>query len=149
MARKPSQDPDQKVVETTVKVLADGSIGHDPIEVSPPVANEYLESIQFMEEPVTIVIEESNHPNDENPVRVGCNGPAVTIQRGVPTTIKRKFLNNLLVKTTAITTPEITGPNGDRTRQIRRHSSLRYPISVLKDTDRGRAWYEARKAEAV
>lgn len=109
-----------------------------------------MAELAFMDEFVDVVVQESNDPCEENPVTVGCNGAFIYLYRGKPATIKRKFLNNLIVKRTHISTPEYTNPVGERAYSIRQRHALKYPFMVLKDPNpKGGEWLRHRMAELV
>lgn len=135
-------------------ILKDGSvaIGQQCIEpVTKDVLNkEYLEELAFMDEMMEILVQESTNPNDENPVPIGCNGVIVHIFRGKPTVLKRKFVNNLIVKSTRVTTPEYINGAGERAFKIVQQNALKYPFMVLRDpSPKGGEWLARRMAELV
>lgn len=111
---------------------------------------DYQAQLAFMEEPVEITVHESTDINAENPVQLICNGINQFVVRGVPQTIKRKYVEILArAKQTNINTTEMLDGNGDRAIRIGKHTGLRYPFSVVQDTNpRGAAWLRNVLADA-
>ena len=111
----------------------------------------YLDELRFMEEMVEIFVHESTDQNADNPVPLGNNGIYVFVDRGVPTKLKRKFVDAMIVKSTRITTPEYINGAGERAFKINQTSALKYPFSMISDPSpkRGTAWLRRRIAEAI
>ena len=135
-------------------ILQDGSIavGQNVVEqVTPDALNKaYLEELAFMDEYLEILVHESTDKNAEDPIPVGCNGVHVFLKRGVPTKVKRKFVNHLIAKSTRVSTPEYTNPAGERAFKIVQQQGLKYPFDVLHDpSPKGREWLTRRTAEIV
>ena len=110
----------------------------------------YADALAFMEEKVTVMIHEDADPNAENPVQVACNGTNQFFLRGQAQDVRRKYVEILArAKRTRISTPEITDGSGARTNGLRSASSLRYPFSVLHDSNpKGPAWLKSVLSEA-
>jgi hypothetical protein len=134
-------------------MLADGSLatgGADIAAIDKPLHSDYVQELAFMEELITITVAETEDANAENPIIVGNNGAFFPFFRGQPVTAKRKFVDNLIVKATRVTTPEVTNAAGERVNLIKRHSAHRYPFTVNEDRNpRGREWLVRRLAEIV
>ena len=105
----------------------------------------YFQELAFNEEMVEVMVHESTDDNAENPVFTSCNGVPQYFYRGVPQRVKRKYVGILAsVKEHGITTPEYTAQDGSRAVGIRRTSSLKYPFSIISDTNpRGPAWLKS------
>jgi len=136
------QSIDRKIDE----IRSDFSQTVEPIEK--PLHDDYMKELAFMEEPVTIIVHETTDDNEPNPVQVGCNGKFVAFFRGQPTTVKRKFVDCLIVKKTTVATPEITNGAGERTFTIKSRSALKYPFQIVEDKNpKGVEWLRRRMAE--
>src|SRR6185369_5304194 len=97
-------------------ILADGamSVVNTDIEaIDKPLNSSYLDDLAFMEENITIMVSESTDPMIEKLIPVGVNGQFVYFPRGRTVTVKRKFVEGLIVKCTHISTPEFTNPGGE------------------------------------
>lgn len=105
----------------------------------------YTEELLFNEEQVEVMVHESTDDNSENPVFTSCNGVPQYFYRGIPQTVRRKYVSILAsCKEHNVTTPEMTAADGSRTTSIRRTSSLKYPFSIISDPNpRGAAWLKA------
>ena len=115
--------------------------------------NEKAEKLKFMEEPVTIFLQEAGNAAEEPSVYVAVNGePALPHQpwllRGREYTVKRKFVEVLArARTTTYTQPFQHDREPDRVNIFRPHSSMRYPFMIVEDANpRGRAWAKALMA---
>ena len=88
------------------------------------------------------MLHESTDDNAENPVFTACNGVTQYFYRGIPQKVRRKFVAILAsCKEHSVSTPEYTAQDGSRAMGIRRTSSLKYPFSIISDTNpRGAAW---------
>jgi len=112
--------------------------------------DDYFKELAFMDEHMTIMVNESSDENAENPVIVGNNGMFRQFFRGVPTVTQRKFVDCLIVKTGRVSTPEYINPAGERARSIRQQSAHKYPFMVVEDRNpRGAEWLRRRLAEVV
>lgn len=105
----------------------------------------YAQELIFNEELVEVMVHESTDDNAENPIFTSCNGVTQYFYRGIPQMVKRKFVAILAsVKEHNVTTPEYTAQDGSRATGIRRTSSLKYPFSIISDSNpRGAAWLKA------
>jgi len=110
-----------------------------------------LEELRFNEEFVEVMVHESTDPNAENPVFTGVNGVNQYFYRGRVQKVRRKYLAILAsCKEHSIRTQEYTQQDGARAIKIVRHSSLKYPFSVVSDPNkRGAAWLKALLASAT
>jgi hypothetical protein len=102
----------------------------------------------FMNEHVTVLVHSTTDENQAPHIIVNCNGVNQPIIRGVPTMIRRKYLEILArMKETKYTqrTPNPAAP--DQIEMIARHG-LAYPFEVVEDKNpRGRAWLSNVMAE--
>ncbi len=147
---KPNQMPDI--------ILQDGTLAVGGAIIEPvgrePLNKAMLDELAFMEEEITVMVQETSDENAENPVTVGNNGVFKQFFRGVPTTAKRKFVDCLIVKTGRVTTPEIEVPGirGGRERSfsIQQRSAHRFPFMVISDKNpRGAEWLTRRLSDAI
>lgn len=115
-----------------------------------PIDGDYASQLSFMEEKVEVMVHESTDDNAENPVQVSCNGVNQFFFRGQSQTAKRKFVEILArAKATSISTKELVMADGTRTTQIGKASALKYPFSIIQDSNpRGPAWLKAVLSEA-
>ncbi|UOF76810.1 hypothetical protein [Caudoviricetes sp.] len=116
---------------------ADEIIIADPVEV-----DEYAAELQFLEEPVKIVVHDSTDKNATNIIDLYSNGRPQRLIRGEEVWVKRKYVEILAnSRVTSYQTP--IDRNSDNQR-INSHSALTYPFSVLEDKNpKGRAWLKA------
>lgn len=110
--------------------------------------NELAASEAFMNEVVTIMVHSTTDENQSPHVIVNCNGVNQPIIRGVPTQVRRKYLEILArMKETKYTqrTPNPAAP--DQIEMIAR-SGFAYPFELIEDKNpRGRAWLSNVMAE--
>lgn len=110
--------------------------------------NEMAASEAFMNEPVTVQIHSTTDENQAPHIIVNCNGVNQPIIRGVPTIIKRKYVEILArMKETKYTqvTPNPAAPD---VSELRARHGLAYPFEVLDDKNpKGRAWLSNVLAE--
>ena len=102
----------------------------------------------FMNELVTVQVHATTDENQPPQVVVSCNGINQPIIRGIPVSVKRKYIEILArMKETKYTqrTPNPGAP--DVSEMVARHG-LVYPFEVVEDTNpRGRAWLQNVLAE--
>lgn len=126
-----------ELVEEGIQVVDESSLG------------DYAKELAFMEEPVTVMIHESTDQNAEPIVDLYCNGVPQRFIRGVPVTVKRKYVQILCdARQTSIQT--MTGVQGNQViNRINKHTATRYPFSVVEDQNRrGPEWLRAQLAKA-
>lgn len=144
-------------VEVTGKSSSDEDIADIAIQGDIYGLEDHARLLQFMEEPVTIMIHESTDPNAEPMVFCAVNGDGAGehkipwLPRGQPVTIKRKFVAQLAKsRPTSIRSQEVVNPIGERSISYLRHSALAYPFSVIQDNNpRGAEWLKAVLAKPV
>ncbi len=102
----------------------------------------------FMNEFVTVMIHSTTDENQAPHVIVNCNGINQPIIRGVPTKIRRKYVEILArMKETKYSQVTRNPSAPDQIDMIARHG-LAYPFDVQDDANpRGRAWLQNVLAE--
>jgi hypothetical protein len=102
----------------------------------------------FMNEHVTVLVHSTTDENQAPHVIVNCNGTNQPIVRGVPTKVRRKYVEILArMKETKYTqvTPNPAAP--DVSHMQARHG-LAYPFDLVEDANpKGRAWLNNVLAE--
>lgn len=123
---------DLRVESDLVRVGADG------------LDNSYAAQLAFMEEQMDVMVHESTDPNAELMVDVYCNGTPQRFIRGQVQTVKRKYVEILArAKQTHISTKVHQDPENVYNR-IDKHSALRYPFSVVRDSNpKGVVWIKS------
>ena len=116
-----------------------------------PITGDFLETVKFFEEELEIMLFESADVNAPNPVELGCNGEFRRVYRGVPTKLRRKFVDLLFAKKDNVTTPEIVNGSGDHTFCVKRTTHMAYPFQVLSDPSPQKSieWQKKRMQEVV
>jgi hypothetical protein len=104
----------------------------------------------FMNELVTVMVHATTDENQPNHVVVNCNGMNQPLIRGVPTTVKRKYVEILArMKETKYTQVTRNASAPDQIDMVARHG-LSYPFDLVEDLNpRGRAWLQNVLAEAA
>jgi len=102
----------------------------------------------FMNELVTVMVHSTTDENQPNHVVVNCNGMNQPLIRGVPTTVKRKYVEILArMKETKYTQVTRNASAPDQIDMVARHG-LSYPFDLVEDLNpRGRAWLQNVLAE--
>ena len=102
----------------------------------------------FMNELVTVMVHSTTDENQPNHVVVNCNGMNQPLIRGVPTTVKRKYVEILArMKETKYTQVTRNASAPDQIDMVARHG-LSYPFDLVEDKiPRGRAWLQNVLAE--
>lgn len=102
----------------------------------------------FMNEMVTVLVHSTTDENQAPHVIVNCNGTNQPIIRGVPTKIRRKYVEILArMKETKYTqvTPNPAAPD---VSHLQARHGLAYPFDLVDDPNaRGRAWLNNVLAE--
>lgn len=102
----------------------------------------------FMNEMVTVMVHATTDENQPPQVIVNCNGVNQPIIRGVPTTVRRKYVEILArMKETKYTQRTLNPSAPDQIDMVAR-SGLSYPFDLIEDTNpRGRSWLQNVLAE--
>ena len=109
---------------------------------------ELAASEAFMNEIVTVMVHATTDENQSPHVIVNCNGVNQPIIRGVPTQIRRKYLEILArMKETKYSQRTLNPAAPDQIEMIAR-SGFAYPFELIEDKNpRGRAWLSNVMAE--
>jgi len=109
---------------------------------------ELAASEAFMNEMVEVMVHSSTDENQAPHVILNCNGTNQPIQRGVPTRVRRKYVEILArMKETKYSQVTRNPAAPDQIDMIARHG-LAYPFEMLSDENpRGRAWLQNVLAE--
>lgn len=102
----------------------------------------------FMNELVEVLVHSSTDENQSPHVILNCNGTNQPIMRGVPTKVRRKYVEILArMKETKYSQVTRNPAAPDQIDMIARHG-LAYPFELLNDNNpRGRAWLQNVLAE--
>ena len=102
----------------------------------------------FMNELVEVMVHATTDENQAPSVIVNCNGTNQVIIRGVPTMVRRKYLEILArMKETKYSQVTRNPAAPDQIDMIARHG-LAYPFELMNDNNpRGRAWLQNVLAE--
>ena len=102
----------------------------------------------FMNEMVTVMVHTTTDENQAPHVVVNCNGVNQPIIRGIPTKVKRKYVEILArMKETKYT--QITpNPSSPDVSEMRARTGYAYPFELVEDKNpRGKAWLSHVMAE--
>jgi len=102
----------------------------------------------FMHEMVQVMIHATTDENQPPQVIVNCNGTNQPIMRGVPTMVRRKYVEILArMKETKYSQVTRNASAPDQIDLVARHG-LSYPFDLISDDNpRGRAWLQNVLAE--
>ena len=114
----------------------------DIIVDSVPFDDEYFKEIQFMEEKVTIRLERTSEKHAPNFIDVSVNGRTEWLEKGVPITIARKYIEVLArCKSDTFETVAPNAESGEIINRLSRNTSQKHPFTVIKDdSPRGYDW---------
>ena len=109
---------------------------------------ELAASEAFMNEMVEVMVHSSTDENQAPHVILNCNGTNQPIMRGVPTRVRRKYVEILArMKETKYSQVTRNPAAPDQIDMIARHG-LAYPFELMHDDNpRGRAWLQNVLAE--
>ena len=117
--------------------------------VDKPMPKEAFAVEAFMNEPVTILVNPSQDPDEPQLVQVGVNGVNQFMPRGVPIAVKRKYVEVLARAKRTDFAQKLDERLGEAMNHLRAMHSLRYPFSVISDpSPNGGAWLTGVLAEA-
>jgi len=117
--------------------------------VDGPRAMEYAEEMAFMEEKVIVNVHTTPDQNAENPVSVFVNGRSQYLFRGVPTIVKRKFVERLARAKLTGYRQELGEAEPSRYNRLYMETGLLYPFSVVRDDNpKGADWLHKVLREA-
>lgn len=108
-----------------------------------------VDSEKFMNELVEIDIAPGQAEGDNPCVVLSVNGVNMPVWRGVPTRVKRKYVEVLArMKQTSYSQRPQDMSNPERSNELLPRTFLVYPFQVLEDKNpKGRAWLQAIMAE--
>lgn len=117
--------------------------------VDRPVDAEKLAMLAFMEEEITVHIQPTTNPQDEQVFEIGCNGEIEVFRRGEQKTVKRKFANIMATqKITTYTQLRRQNQHGIWEEVQVPHTGIKYPFSVMRDPNpMGPAWFQHALAQ--
>ncbi len=138
-----------------IPVGGEANAMHDPLfgdaPVIEPVTQQIDESVAteaFMNEKVLIRVNEATHEFDDPGPCPQVNGENMPLRRGVPTWVKRHFVEALVHSKPARYTMQSVDPYDPSRRELQANISLTYGFSVIEDRNpKGRAWLEALLAQ--
>jgi hypothetical protein len=102
----------------------------------------------FMNEVVTVLVHATTDENQSPHVIVNCNGMNQPIIRGVPTDVKRKYVEILARMKETRYSQHVHNPAAPDQIEMRARHGLSYPFDLVEDKNpRGRAWLNHILAE--
>ncbi|MGE0383415.1 MAG: hypothetical protein AB7N65_14195 [Vicinamibacterales bacterium] len=136
--------------EVGISLDGDAALDRPDIEVvDGPRAMQKADELAFMEEKVLIQVAESTDPNAENPITVAVNGRNQFIWRGVPTVVKRKFVERLARAKSTSYAQDVNTMDPTVFNKLHSRTALQYPFTVLEDRNpKGADWLRKVLAEA-
>ena len=128
-----------------------GTIVKEEVQVEPVSQDTQLDQVardeKFMLEPVEIMIHEASDPNASPHVTLAVNGLNQVVFRGVPTVIKRKYLE-VLARMKETKYNQVWDQREIERYDLKARTGLIYPFDVIRDENsRGAAWLRAIIAE--
>lgn len=120
------------------------------IEMPTKELGKEIEETAFMNELVVVEVAETTDENQPPSIILTVNGITQPVFRGVPTRMRRMFVEVLArCKETKYTQHQIN-PNEPHRIEMKSRTALAYPFQVLEDKNpRGRAWLRAVLSEAA
>lgn len=131
-------DPAQQRIE--ISTSGPATFDKSDIEaVDPARMRSLAEDEKFMNELVEIEVEAGDDPNEPLFVHSGHNGDPQYIQRGVPQTIKRRFLYSLIAaKTAQLVCSFGKGQDGKEFNRLAGPKKGTHRVTLRRDSERGR-----------
>jgi hypothetical protein len=116
----------------------------------PPLDQEKLAMLAFLNEPITIRIGTTTDKNAEQCFEININGRMEFFRRGETKTVKRYFVDHMLrLKQTVYTQKEVINAEGIKDILNIPHTALKHDFSVVRDDSPfGSSWLTAVMAEA-
>ena len=105
---------------------------------------EYAWWLNFMNDDVTFIINQTTNKEDEKVITCALNGAVRYFERGVKYTVKRGFLIAIIrTQSTPTVTPHVDSDGLSQTKIVEVWSS-KYPISIINDPSGkvGMSWFE-------
>ena len=88
---------------------------------------------KFMNEPVTILVHSTTDENQAPHVVVNCNGINQPIMRGIPTEVKRKYVEILARMRETKYTQVTPNPAAPDVSEMQARTALAYPFDLVED----------------
>lgn len=102
----------------------------------------------FMNERLTVMVHATTDENQPTHIIVNCNGVNQPIIRGVPTLVKRKYVEILARMKETKYTQITANPAAPDLTEMRARHGLAYPFEVTDDPNpKGRSWLQNVLAE--
>jgi hypothetical protein len=131
----------------------EGGFGVEDIQiVKPTQLMDKVQEARFMEEKVTIQIEDDSDPNAPQWVHSGHQGITQYVLRGQPQTVKRKFLYSLLAaKTVTMACRFGKDAKGDEFNDLKARAKTTHRVVLIEDRNPlgGMKWFQAVMASAA
>lgn len=119
-----------------------------PEHFSDPAHQEKLLNLAFMNEMVTVYIQDTSEKNADPVFEIQVNGEKEFFIRGQTKTVKRYFVEGLArAKPVSYKNEEYTTPEGIRAVRWPSNRGLRYGFNTVNDTPRGNAWLKSVLAQ--
>jgi hypothetical protein len=120
---------------------SDASLIEVDVVTGANISSDALALEAFMNEVVTVVVAESNNEEDLPVVVVGVNGINQPIVRGIPTPVKRKYVEALARAKETKYRQTLSDPSDPGSIVQVPKTALAYPFHVEQDANpNGRAW---------
>ena len=119
----------------------------EPVEG--PDLEDQVELERFMNEIVEILVYEPFEEGEQKVVQLSVGGRNQFVPRGVPTKVKRKYVEVLArAKKVTVSANGVKDPNGEARNIVRFGHGLQFPFQVLNDPNpNGPAWLRKVLAE--
>ena len=107
--------------------------------------------LAFMNEPVLVEVATTTDKYEPQFVQLWNDGRIQVIPRGIPTTVKRKYVEVLArMKTDTFRNEEYRDPDGNNSVRWPKTTGLRYPFAVIQDDNpKGMAWLRSIPSAAA
>ena len=135
----------------TMEVTGPAKLEHPAIEPVTDLTNfkEKAAILAFMDEIVEVEVHTSTDESEPQFVQLWNDGRSQVIPRGIPTPVKRKYVEVLArLKANKFRNEEFRDPAGNESVRWPKTTGLRYPFNVVTDPNpRGRSWLRGVLAE--
>lgn len=120
------------------------------IEIPTQEFSQAIQQEKFMNEYVVVEVAETTNENEPPVIVLNVNGINQPIQRGVPTKMRRMFVEVLARCKETKYSQKTLNPNEPDKIELVPRTGLAYPFQVLEDDNpKGRAWLRAVLTEAA
>ena len=143
MARQKKESSEQRDIHTgPAEPLSEMTSGAG-IEVEPvtSMGMDTIELEKFMVEPVTVLVHKTREKGSLDVITPSVNGRNQPIIRGVPTIIKRCYVEALIMSHDVAYEQVINPMSPDQFKMIKK-ATPSYPFDVVQDSKKGIAWKE-------